>query len=242
MTLVVVDAVGLTPRALQHMPRVSRLGADGFQARLDPIVPAVTCSVQSTFLTGVAPSQHGVVGNGWYFRDLAQVAFWQQSNHLVSGEKIWDAARRRDPAFTCAQLFWWYNMYSSADFTVTPRPQYPADGRKLPDVYSQPAELGQELQERLGTFPLFHFWGPRAGIVSSDWIAKASEHVMATRRPTLTLVYLPHLDYDLQRFGPDHPSIAKDLQQVDAVCGEIIEPCASAATRSSSYPNTASPP
>jgi predicted AlkP superfamily pyrophosphatase or phosphodiesterase len=219
----VLDVVGLTPALLPHAPRLAALAKRGAVRPLRTITPAVTCSVQSTFLTGQSPGQHGVVANGWYFRDLAQVSFWQQSNHLVSGEKVWEAARRRDPAFTCAQLFWWYNMYSSADMTVTPRPQYPADGRKLPDVYSVPAELGRELQERFGTFPLFQFWGPRAGIVSSDWIAKASEHVMTTRRPTLTLVYLPHLDYDLQRFGPHHPRAIAAAAAVDAACGPLLE-------------------
>jgi predicted AlkP superfamily pyrophosphatase or phosphodiesterase len=190
---------------------------------LRTITPAVTCSVQSTLVTGLPPNGHGVVGNGWYFRDLAEVWLWRQSNHLVSGEKVWEAGRRRDPGFTCAKLFWWYNMYATTDFAVTPRPQYPADGRKLPDVYTQPAELGRELQDRFGTFPLFHFWGPRADIVSSDWIAKASEHVFTTRRPTLTLVYLPHLDYDLQRFGPEHPRAAAAAAAIDAACGPLLD-------------------
>jgi predicted AlkP superfamily pyrophosphatase or phosphodiesterase len=219
----VLDVVGLTPALLPHAPRLAALAKRGAVRPLRTITPAVTCSVQSTFLTGLLPAQHGVVANGWYFRDLAQVAFWQQSNHLVSGEKVWDAARRRDPAFTCAQLFWWYNMYSSADMSVTPRPQYPADGRKLPDVYSEPSELGRELQERFGTFPLFQFWGPRADIASSDWIAKASAHVLVTRRPTLTLVYLPHLDYDLQRFGPGHPRAIAAAAAVDAACAPLLD-------------------
>ncbi len=180
----VLDVVGLTPGLLPHAPCLAALAKRGAVRPLGTITPAVTCSVQSTLLTGLPPDQHGVVANGWYFRDLTQVSFWQQSDHLVSGEKVWEAARRRDPSFTCAKLFWWFNMYSSADFAVTPRPQYPADGRKLPDVYSEPTELGRELQDTLGTFPLFQFWGPRAGIVASDWIAKASERVFSTRKPT----------------------------------------------------------
>jgi predicted AlkP superfamily pyrophosphatase or phosphodiesterase len=47
-------------------------------------------------------------------------------------------------------------------------------------------------------------------------------HVFTTRRPTLTLVYLPHLDYALQRRGPDDPRIAAEVRAVDAVCGELI--------------------
>jgi predicted AlkP superfamily pyrophosphatase or phosphodiesterase len=187
------------------------------------VTPAVTCTVQSTFLTGLRPGGHGAVANGWYFRELAEVGFWKQSNALVTGEKVWEAARRRDPAFTCATLFWWYNMYSTADVAVTPRPMYPADGRKLPDVYTEPPELREELQGKLGTFPLFRFWGPAADASSSRWIAACARHVFTTRRPTLTLVYLPHLDYDLQRLGPGHPRLARALREVDAVAGELID-------------------
>jgi len=114
-------------------------------------------------------------------------------------------------------------MYSTADYTVTPRPLYPADGRKIPDLYTQPAELRAELSDRLGTFPLFHFWGPTAGIASSRWISDCARYLDETRQPTLTLVYLPHLDYNLQRLGPDHPDIRNDLTAIDALCGDLIE-------------------
>jgi predicted AlkP superfamily pyrophosphatase or phosphodiesterase len=220
----VLDVVGLTPAHLgPHTPHLTALARQGAVRPLDTVTPAVTCSAQATFLTGLLPRDHGAVANGWYFRDLAEVWLWRQSSHLVAGERVWEAAKRRDPAFTAAKICWWFNMYASADFTVTPRPQYPADGRKLPDVYTQPAALRDELQERLGTFPLFRFWGPGADISSSRWIAAAAAHLMDTRSPTLTLVYLPHLDYDLQRLGPAHPDIAAALRDVDALAGELIE-------------------
>jgi predicted AlkP superfamily pyrophosphatase or phosphodiesterase len=113
-------------------------------------------------------------------------------------------------------------MYDTADWAVTPRPMYPADGRKLPDIWTDPSDLRDELNERFGTFPLFNFWGPRADIVSSEWIARSALHVYETRRPTLTLVYLPHLDYCLQKYGPHHPEIRKHLGEVDALAGELI--------------------
>jgi predicted AlkP superfamily pyrophosphatase or phosphodiesterase len=219
----VLDVVGLTPKLLPHAPVLSRLAQKGGVRPLKTITPAVTCSVQSTFTTGLLPRDHGSVANGWYFRDLSEVWLWRQSNKLIAGEKIWETARRRDPAFTCAKLFWWYNMYSSADVSLTPRPQYPADGRKLPDVYSLPLELSEDLQRRFGTFPLFNFWGPRSNIVCSEWIARASEHIFTTQSPTLTLVYVPHLDYDLQRFGPDFPGIAAQVAAVDQACAPLLE-------------------
>lgn len=223
---VVLNVVGLTPRLLgDATPHLTAFAAAGRMRPLSTVVPAVTCTVQSSMVTGALPREHGAVANGWYFRDLAEIWFWRQSNHLIGGEKLWDAAVRRDPAFTCAKLFWWYNMYSSATWSVTPRPLYPADGRKLPDVYSTPIELRDELQAKLGTFPLFSFWGPATDISATRWIADATRHVYDTRRPTLSLVYLPHLDYCLQRLGPNDPRIAQDLRDVDAVCGELIEHC-----------------
>ena len=218
----VLDVVGLTPSLLEHAPNLAALARRGSVRPLVTVVPAVTTTVQSTFVTGELPRTHGAVANGWYFRDLAEVWFWRQSNHLVTGEKVWDAAKRRDPAFTCAKLFWWYNMYASADFTVTPRPMYPADGRKLPDIYTQPANLRDDLQRELGPFPLFKFWGPAADIESTQWIGRCALNVFERQRPTLTLVYLPHLDYNLQRLGPAHPDIARDVAEVDAVCGDLI--------------------
>ncbi|MFT5016381.1 MAG: putative AlkP superfamily pyrophosphatase or phosphodiesterase, partial [Limisphaerales bacterium] len=159
----VINVVGLSSALLgDKMPRLKAWMEDnGHLATIQPVLPAVTCTAQSTYLTGKAPTEHGIVGNGWYFREECEVKFWRQSNKLVQAPKIWDRAREINPDFTCANMFWWYNMYSDADFTVTPRPQYLADGRKMPDCYSQPASLRDELQAELGTFPLFSFWGPK---------------------------------------------------------------------------------
>jgi predicted AlkP superfamily pyrophosphatase or phosphodiesterase len=221
---IVINVVGLTSRMIgPDTPALRALAAAGAMRPLTANFPAVTCPVQTTYLTGLLPRDHGIVGNGWYFRDLSEVLFWKQSNRLVDGERVWDAARRRDPAFTCANMFWWYNMYSSADIGVTPRPAYPADGRKIPDCYTAPRELRDELTARLGIFPLFSFWGPATSVKASEWIARSALYVRRERHPTLTLIYLPHLDYVLQRDGPNSPRAAKDLREVDSLCAEIIE-------------------
>ncbi len=220
---VVLNIVGLTNNLLgQFTPFLSQWASQGKRAFVTPVLPAVTCSVQATYLTGTMPDQHGIVGNGWYFRDECEVKFWRQSNHLVQAPKIWETARQLDPSFTCANLFWWYNMYSSVDIAVTPRPMYPADGRKIPDIYTQPANLRDKLNTQLGCFPLFDFWGPRTSIRSSQWIADAAKNVEQDYQPTLTLIYVPHLDYNLQRLGPGDPAINKDLCEVDSVCEDLI--------------------
>ncbi|MCV9933942.1 alkaline phosphatase family protein [Flavobacterium sp. LS1R47] len=222
---VVINVVGLTTTILQDSELFLHqwLKKNGYLSIVEPVLPALTCSAQTTYLTGKWPSEHGIVGNGWYDRSDAEIKMWKQSNKLIQSPRIWDLAREIDPTFTCANLFWWYNMYSDADFTVTPRPQYWADGQKKPDSYSKPANLRDRLQSELGVFPLFDFWGPKTTIRSSEWIAKASKLVYEWYNPTLTLIYLPHLDYCCQKYAPKAPEIDKEVKDIDKVCKDLIE-------------------
>jgi len=217
---VVLCTVALTPELLgDATPRLKRFADAGAVVPLGGVTPAVTATVQSTYLTGLPPSGHGAVGNGWLFRDTMEVRLWQQSNLVVQARKVWEAA----PGISCANLCWWFAMYSSADVTVTPRPMYPADGRKIPDCYTKPGDLRDSLQAELGQFPLFRFWGPAASIESTNWIAAAAKQVDAQFDPSLSLVYLPHLDYALQKKGPAIGGIRTELGELDAVAGDLID-------------------
>lgn len=221
---VVIDVVGLSESIIsEHTPYLKSYIEKNHLSKIKPVLPAVTTTSQSCYFTGKYPTDHGIVGNGWYDRTDAEVKFWKQSNYLVGSPKLWDEAKKKDPNFTCAKTFWWYNMYSSADYSVTPRPQYHADGVKAPDCYSNPSELRDELQAALGTFPLFNFWGPNANIKSTQWIADASIFVDKKYNPTLNLIYLPHLDYCLQKFGVDFSKISKELAEIDRVLQQLIE-------------------
>ncbi len=222
---VILNVVGLTQALVDsgHMPKLSDFFLQGQVSKIRPTFPAVTCTAQATYLTGLAPCEHGIVGNGWYDRSLAEVHFWKQSNHLVSGRKLWEKLRDHDSSFTCAQLFWWYNMYASVDYSITPRPMYPADGRKIFDIYTGPLAIRSEIKKDLGEFPFSSFWGPLAGIDSSQWIADAARWMEERHHPTLSLVYLPHLDYNLQRLGPNDSKIQADLRQMDELVGELMD-------------------
>ena len=214
----VINVVGLTGSLIgEHTPRIREFGKHGARAVVSPAFPAVTCTAQSNYLTGATPTLHGIVGNGWYNRELSEVQFWKQSNHIVRGKKIWDELREQSALrtphsalrtpFTCAKLFWWFNMYSGADYSITPRPMYPADGRKFFDIYSWPYSIRDEIKRDLGEFPFATFWGPAAGRKSpvggpdaaSRWIAESAKWIENRFSPTLNLIYLPHLDYNLQR-------------------------------------------
>ncbi|HVY72343.1 MAG TPA: alkaline phosphatase family protein, partial [Verrucomicrobiae bacterium] len=229
---VVINVVGLTGSLIgDATPRLKKFTTGGSFAPVIPALPAVTCTAQATYLTGAPPAKHGIVANGWYHRELAEVQFWKQSNHLVHGPKLWEELRESEPSFTCAKLFWWYNMYSSADYSITPRPMYPADGRKVFDIYAAPFSIREEIKRDLGEFPFFGFWGPAAGIdtpqgkadATSRWIAASAKWIEEKYHPALNLVYLPHLDYNLQRVGPGHPSIRRDLAEIDSIVGDLID-------------------
>src|SRR6056297_1427950 len=221
---VVINIVGLTNRLIgEHTPFIKSFLDKGKNSVVKPVLPAVTCSAQSTYLTGKWPTEHGIVGNGWFFKEELEVKFWRQGNPLVQSNKIWDELKAMHPDFTCANMFWWYNMYSTVDFSATPRPNYLADGRKIPDIYTYPAKLRDMLQDKLGTFPLFKFWGPKTSIASSRWIADATMEMDKENNPTLTLVYLPHLDYNTQRYGLDFDVLQKDLNEIDTVVKDLVE-------------------
>ena len=224
MRSVIINVVGLTSDLIgESTPNLAEFAKLNGVSSIGQILPSVTCSVQSTYLTGKMPTDHGIVGNGWYFRDECEVKFWRQSNKLVQSPKVWDLAKDRDAGFTCANMFWWYNMYSSVDYCVTPRPMYPANGLKLPDIHSHPAELRDDLQNALGQFPLFEFWGPRTTINSSKWIGDGAKRVELDLQPNLSLVYLPHLDYILQQEGPNSSKLPGHLKEIDDVCGDLID-------------------
>lgn len=219
----ILNVVGLTARLIgEHMPEIRAFMERSRSSLVEPVLPAVTCTAQATYVTGRMPRDHGIVANGWYDRDYAEHRFWKQPEQLIQGEKLWDMLRKNDREFTCAKVFWWYNMHSTADYTVTPRPLYLSDGGKVFDIHTQPMGMRDRLKRDLGDFPFMNFWGPASGIESSRWIAASAKWIEEKHWPSLSLVYLPHLDYNLQRVGLDMSRITTDLRQIDEVVGDLI--------------------
>lgn len=241
--LAVINAVCLTEALIgEATPRIAGFCRSGAQARISPAFPGVTCVAQSNYLTGKLPSEHGIIGNGWFNRELAEVHFWKQSNRLVQRPKIWDAMRAAHGQGSpgVANCFWWFNMYSGVDYSITPRPMYQADGGKVFDIYSWPYSIREEIKKELGEFPFFGFWGPAAGVrtpqgsadCATRWIAESAKWMEQKFAPALNLVYLPHLDYNLQRRGPFaerdghrviNPAILPDLNAIDSIVGNLID-------------------
>ncbi len=230
--LIILDVVGLTPAMIgKDTPALAALAARGTLAPLETAFPALTLTGQATLSTGLPPARHGIVGNGWYDRRQAEVQFWKQPHGLVEAPTLPERLRASHPGLRVAHLFWWFAMYAPVDISVTPRPMYPADGRKLPDIHTHPPALRSSLQQALGQFPLFKFWGPLADLTSSRWIADAAEKILREERPDLTLVYLPHLDYDFQRWGPQDARSLMALRDVDRLVGYLVESAHAAGAR-----------
>src|SRR5262249_28763687 len=81
-----------------------------------------------------------------------------------------------------------------------------------------PPGLTERLERLLGPFPFHTFWGPMAGLPCTEWIARCAAETLQKERPDLTLVYLPHLDYDPQRFGPAGCDMPRLVGEFDAAC------------------------
>ena len=193
--LLVVDIAALGWKAVSHLPE--------WQAA-QSVFPAVTSTVQASFRTGKTPGEHGMIGNGLFFRELGKVLFWEQSARLVQGTRIWDEFRAA--GHTVGMMFWQQSMGEEVDLVVTPAPIHKHCGGMIQDCYTQPAALQESLHEAIGRpFNLMNYWGPLANHKSSDWIVDATVAVMGKPEfaPDLLLTYLPHLDYDLQRHGPE---------------------------------------
>src|SRR5947209_6002829 len=182
--LVLINAVGLTTRLLTLAPRLNSLANSGWMRTMREALPAVTTTAQATILTGRSPRDHGIVGNGWLFRDTGEVRFWQQSNALMQAEPLYMTARKmaaeRGRSFSVAKLFWWFNQGAAVDWSVTPKPYYGADGSKVFGIAGTPAGLADRLEAKLGPFPFFTFWGPSAGLACSQWIARCAAEVIAS--------------------------------------------------------------
>ncbi len=233
--VILLNTVGLTARLLPQAQRLHALAKAGWQRPLREVVPTVTCTAQASLLTGQPPQGHGIVGNGWLYRDTGEVRFWQQSNRLLEAEPLYATARRRAAErgrrFRCAKLFWWFNQGAAVDYSVTPKPHYGADGNKVFDILGTPDGMAERLKAKLGPFPFPTFWGPMAGLPATAWIARCAAEVVRAERPDLTLVYLPHLDYDTQRLGPEGCDWGRLLRELDEACAPLLDAARAAGAR-----------
>ena len=223
--IIVLDIVGLEYDHLNSglLPNISQIADEGESAKMEPVFPSVTCTVQASILTGNYPDQHGIISNGLYDKTNYAVSFWEQSSRLIHADRVWDIAKRKNPSIKTAALFFQNTMFANSDVIVTPRPLHMEEGM-ITWCYSKPVGYyDEELIRNLGEFNLGSYWGPFASSKSSEWIVKAAEYTLEKQRPDLMFVYVPHLDYSAQRFGKNSSQVRDDLKKADELLGRIIQ-------------------
>ncbi|MCI0362217.1 MAG: alkaline phosphatase family protein [Planctomycetaceae bacterium] len=244
--IILLSVPGLRPQDTARMPNLSGLVAGGDRATLVPSFPAVTWPVQANMLTGKLPVDHGVIANGFFWRDTFQVEMWTAWNDKVQQPQIWDLLHQqvagtlrvpradngtRSVPTTKLTAAVWFPMLSKgcgADFICMPKPVHNPDGSESLWCYTKPEMMYGTLRDTFGHFPLMNFWGPLANIKSSAWIADSAGWAMQQHRPNFFYIYLPHLDYAAQKSGPDSPAALKAVTELDEVIGKLAATAAQA--------------
>ena len=222
--IIVIDIVGLESKHIsaETTPNIFKISQTGETRELQTVFPAVTCTVQSSLLSGSYPEVHGIISNGLYDRQHYSVSFWEQSSNLVQADRIWDIIKMHQNGSKTAVLFWQNTMYSNADFVITPRPLHMED-KMIMWCYSKPSGFYEKLSDKIGKFDLTWYWGPLVSKRSSEWIEMATEYVLENEKPSFLFTYIPHLDYSFQRNGTTYKDLKDDLRFVDELIGKLVE-------------------
>lgn len=205
------------------MPRLNAMATEGAQVPLNATFPCVTCPVQVNLTTGVGPEKHGVVANGFFWREKGQFEMWTAWNEAIQAPQIWDKLHEADPRIKTAVWFPLLSKGAGSTYICTPAPIHNPDGSESLWCYTKPKEMYGELRDKFGHFPLMNFWGPMANINSTSWIASSLLHCIRTHHPEFTYAYLPHLDYAGQKFGPNSPQAIHALTELDTVIGQLFD-------------------
>lgn len=221
--VILLSIPGLRRQDLAAMPRLSALVGQGDAADLVPSFPGVTCTVQANMTTGLMPNEHGVVANGFFFRESNRVEMWTSPNSCIQRPQLWDLMHEHDPKLTAAAWFPLHSIGAGADVICWPAPKHNPDGSESLWCYSKPESLYPELLEKFGHFPLQHFWGPFANIKSTEWIVSSAIFAAERFQPNLFYCYLSHLDYAAQKEGPDSPAAQRAVVELDEQIGRLVE-------------------
>ena len=203
------------------MPNLQSLYKSGRVSTIEHAFPAVTWPSQANVLTGQSPREHGVVANGFFWRDENKVEMWTAWNEVIQQPQIWDLLKEKGLSSAA-----WFPMLSKgcgADYVCMPAPIHKPDGSEDLWCYTKPQEFYGELLEKYDHFPLKHFWGPLANIKSSQWIADSAVECARKFQPDFFYIYLPHLDYAAQKFGPDSDKAVEAVAELDVLIGGLIE-------------------
>ncbi|MEM9410494.1 MAG: nucleotide pyrophosphatase/phosphodiesterase family protein [Planctomycetota bacterium] len=219
--LILLTIPGLRADDVDNMPNLQNLISNGCRSRIEHSFPAVTWPSQANLLTGKKPNEHGVIANGFYWRNDHKVEMWTAWNEVIQQPQLWDTLKALHPDLTSSAWFPMLSKGCGAEFVCMPAPIHKPDGSEDLWCYTKPQEFYGELLEQFGHFPLQHFWGPMANILSSKWIAETSVKAAEKFKPHFNYIYLPHLDYAAQKHGPDSSQAIEAVEELDQLIGTL---------------------
>ena len=222
--LIILDIVGLSKDQFEKikLKNIARILGNGSFSSFEPSFPAVTCSVQASIFSGTYPSEHGIISNGYFDKISKQISFWEQPSDLVQKPRIWDVLKSKDQNFSTGLLFLQNSLYANSDVIITPKPIH-LDQKMIMWCYSKPENFYEEISKQLGDFDLKSYWGPFTSLKSSEWIINSAKITIQNKSPNLLVVYLPHLDYASQKFGPNSDEFKKSLYELDELIGNFFD-------------------
>ena len=221
--LIILDIVGLSKKQFEKIKpkNISDILQNGSYTSFEPSFPAVTCSVQASIFSGTYPSEHGIIANGYYDKIFKQISFWEQPSDLVKKPRIWDILKKNNSNFSTGLLFLQNSLYANSDVIISPKPIH-LDQKMIMWCYSKPENFYEKISESLGNFDLKSYWGPFVSLKSSDWIINSAKITIQSHFPDLLMIYLPHLDYAAQKFGPESDEFKKSVDELDGLIGDFL--------------------
>ena len=216
-----VIAAGLGYRLLE---RNGMLEIAGLKFSPAPSVfPAVTCVAQASLRTGLPPSEHGVVSNGWWSDALRRPFFWEQSADIVKGPRVWDA--RRAAGGTVGLFFFQQSLGESADVIISPAPVHKHGGGMIMACYTKPTGMEAVLKKLCGGFPLWRYWGPLASPKVGRACMRYFEEMTNVHDVDEAYLYLPTLDYAAQKKGPGSSAALAALKEFRKQLERLADIC-----------------
>ena len=215
MKRLTVIAAGLGHQLLERRGMTSMAGLRFVPA--PSVFPAVTCVAQAALRTGLEPSGHGMVSNGWWSEELRRPLFWEQSSALVKGRRTWGRST--------GLFFLQQSLGEDVDLIVSPAPIHRHGGGMIMGCYTKPGGMDGVLRKLCGKFPLWRYWGPLAAPKVGRACVAYFEEMTNVHDVDEAYLYLPTLDYAAQRNGPDSAADIAALKELRRQLERLADVC-----------------
>lgn len=168
---------------------------------MTPSFPSVTFPNHFTLVTGLYPESHGVVGNSFWAPEYLETFFYHDRAHSMqpkwwAGEPLWETAELQGVRSAI-------HMWPGSEAHIgSVEPAYV-------DVYNGSEVLSAKVYRVLS---LLDLPGP-----------EDENYLRGSPRPQLIAAYVPNVDADGHRYGPNSTEIRDTIRNVDNMLASLLE-------------------